>query len=68
MKVINQKKKKDDKVIIKIENFEVRFDIFKRAIEKRKQKKSLGIIFKHNINHTITLPNVCPEIVNYKQQ
>ena len=68
MKILNQKKKKDDKVFIRIENFEVRFDLFIRATEKRKQNKSLSVIFKNNINHTISLPNVCPEMINFKQQ
>ena len=68
MKITTQKKKKDDKVFLKIENFEVRYEVFNRALEKRKNNKSLSVIFKHNINHTISLPNVCPEMINFKQQ
>ena len=67
MRSLYQKKRKDDKVFVKVEDFEVRFDIFMRAIEKRKEGKKLGVIFKHNINHTISLPTVCPEIVTFKQ-
>jgi hypothetical protein len=43
------------------------YELFVKAIEKKKTKKSLKSLFKINISHNISLPQIPSEYINYSQ-